>query len=215
MTFSVREQHCGPCSTPDGATAAGSCPADTAAHQPLLYLGRSVGLGGCAHTTHRHELCDSSPRTRRFGGSCRCLRCRDAWEWGAAPGLVQNQRLLHLERASATCCASRPSTCAPSDLLVLGWRAGSPCDNLTGLLEASKSISLIYLGDYSVLLGRSGAQGGWRRFNPGDKRKPSKRLIAGLCILCSVAAHVTAAMPSAQHSSLPCIIHQLRMSVFG
>lgn len=116
-------------------------------------------------------------------------------------------------------CCRQHSVLAPpalsSDLLVFGWRAGSPCDNLTGLLEVSKSISLIYLGDYSFLLGRSGAHGGWRRLNPQDKRKPSKRLIAGLCILCSVAAHVTAAMPSAQHGPLPCIIHQLRMSVFG
>lgn len=87
-----------------------------------------------------------------------------------------------------------------SDLPVFGWRAGSPCDNLAGLLELSKSISLVYLEDYSVLSGRSGAQRRWRRFNPRDKRKPWERLIAGLCALCSVAAHVTAAMPSAQQA---------------
>lgn len=87
-----------------------------------------------------------------------------------------------------------------SDLLVFGWRAGSPCGNLVRLLELLKSISLIYLGDYSVLLGRNGVQRRWRRFNPRDKRKPWERLIAGLCVLCSVAAHVTAAMPSAQQA---------------
>lgn len=144
-----------------------------------------------------------------------CLRCREVWEWGAILGPVPNQRLPQPGRASAAGSTAFLLLLLSSDLLVFGWRAGSPCDNLTGLLEVSKSISLIYLGDYSFLLGRSGAQGGWRRLNPQDKRKPSKRLIAGLCILCSVAAHVTAAMPSAQHGPLPCIIHQLRMSVFG
>lgn len=74
----------------------------------------------------------------------------------------------------------------------------------SGLLGLWKSISLVCLGDYSSLLGRSGAQGGdWRRFNPRDKRKPSKRLIAGLCILSGAAAHVTAAMPSARTARWP------------
>lgn len=89
-----------------------------------------------------------------------------------------------------------------------GLGAGSQPHGAAGGIKTSFPI---YLWDYSFLSGRSGAQGGWRRFNPRDKRKPSKRLIAGLCILCSVGAHVTAAMPSARHSPLPCIIHQPRV----
>lgn len=56
---------------------------------------------------------------------------------------------------------TQPSTppALSSDPLVFGWRAGNPWDNLTGLMEVAKSISLIYLGDYSFLSGRSGAQG--------------------------------------------------------
>lgn len=73
----------------------------------------------------------------------------------------------------------------------------------SGLLGLWKSISLVCLGDYSSLLGRSKRGGGWRRFNPRDKRKPSKRLIAGLCILSGAAAHVTAAMPSARTARCP------------
>lgn len=80
---------------------------------------------------------------------------------------------------------------------VEAWKPGS------GLPGLWKSISLVCLGDYSSLLGRSGAQGGWRRFNPRDKRKPSKRLIAGLCVLSGAAAHVTAAMPSARTARCP------------
>lgn len=76
--------------------------------------------------------------------------------------------------------------------------AGLALEAHRGAAGAVKSIFLVCLGDYSFLLSRSGAQGDWRRFNPRDKRKPSKRLIAGLCILSSAAAHVTAAMPSAR-----------------
>lgn len=101
------------------------------------------------------------------------------------------------QRAPEPCCLLVQ---AASELLVLGWRSGSPARGCWG---CGSPFPLFVWG--ITLLSWVGAErgGGWRRFNPRDKRKPSKRLIAGLCILSGAAAHVTAAMPSARTARCP------------
>lgn len=80
---------------------------------------------------HRRQLHKSSPRTRWFGRSCMCLRCREVWEWGAILGPVPNQRLPQPGRASA----------AGSTAFLLLLRSLQTCWYLGGGLGARVTIS--------------------------------------------------------------------------